>query len=433
MKILMVGGGAREDAICRNLSDHGHNVHACLSNRNPSILGRSSGYTIVSETDWETISSVASAWSPDLVFVSPDAALDTPLVDTLLSSGYAVASPSRKAAMIETSKHFMRSIMEKYSIEGNVWNRTFSDRDEMKKTVLAMKEEIVVKPLGLTGGKGVRVMGDHFSTREEGLAYAEEIIAKDGRVLIEEKLRGEEFSLQAFCDGSKVIPMPLAQDYKRAFEGDTGPNTGGMGSITDSSFLLPFVTGENRNRALRILEKIAVALREEGSPFTGILYGQFMVSREGVRVIEINARFADPEGINMLALMDDDLGEVLMKVATGDLNRNVKFTGKASVLKYVVPVGYGSAPEPGDLSIDREIEREDVRLFYASVSGTMERVTMSRSRALAIVALSDSIPEASGKVDASLAMVHGKFSVRKDIGTEQMIRKKMQSLGYPAP
>ncbi len=429
---MIVGSGGREDAIVRNLVSYGHSVYSCIGIANPSIIRNSAEYVEVQETDWKSIHARSLAWRPDLAVVSPDSALDTPLVDSLTLSGIPVASPSSKAAEIETSKQFMRSIMAKYSIEGNLWNQTYTDSESLRSGISGMRNEFVVKPIGLTGGKGVRVMGEHFPDAESGIKLAEEILGKDGRVLIEEKVTGEEFSLQVFCDGTDIVAMPLAQDYKRAYEGNTGPNTGGMGSITDSDHLLPFVSAAQKDKAMGILRRIVSALSMEGRPFTGIMYGQFMASRNGVKVIEINARFADPEGINVINLLDEDLGEIFMKLVNGNVETGIRFKNRATVLKYVVPPGYGSNPRQTDLIISPAEKADSAELYYASVTGTLDKVKTSKSRALAIIAQADSIPEASRKVDESLKRISGEFAIRRDIGSAEMIRRKVASLNNPA-
>lgn len=424
IKVLLVGGGGREDAICRRLVQSGAEVYAALGHENPSILKNSKKHVLLKETGYSKILTFALENSIDIAFVGPDPVLATPLVDELHKKGILVASPSKSAARLETDKVFMRNILERWQIPGNPEHGDFDNIHDLEVGMESFDHEFVVKPIGLTGGKGVRVMGDHFTSREAGLAYAGELIQKDGRVLIEEKLVGEEFSLQAFCDGTNLAPMPLAQDYKRAYEGDLGPNTGGMGSITDTDHLLPFVTANYRNEGLEILKKVATAMRTDGYPFRGVMYGQFMVTKNGLRLIEINARFADPEGINVLYLLEDNLTDILFQIADGSLKEDIKFKKRATVLKYVVPVGYGSAPEPGELQI-QPLREKNADIFYASVSGTIDRVKMSTSRALALIAHADSIPAAGAIVDRCLDSVKGNFYSRKDIGTEQMLRKKI--------
>lgn len=426
-KILLVGGGGREDAICRKLVQSGAEVFSALGHENPDILKFSKKHVLLKETDYLSVVAFALDNSVDLAFVGPDPVLATPLVDELQKRKIRVASPSMNAARIETDKTFMRALLDRWKIAGNPLHSSFDNVEALVQGMRGFESEFVVKPIGLTGGKGVKVMGDHFTTREEGVTYAKELIQKDGRVLIEEKMVGEEFSLQVFCDGKNIAPMPLAQDYKRAYEGDLGPNTGGMGSITDANHLLPFIPPIMRNQALDILKQVVNSMRVDGYPFRGVMYGQFMVTGNGLKLIEINARFADPEGINVLFLMEENLTDVLFAIADGSLSEAVKFRKKATVLKYVVPVGYGSNPVPGELSIEPLIDKE-TGLFYASVSGTLSKVKMSSSRALAIIAEGGSIPEAGDKVDRCLASVKGNYYVRKDIGTQALLQRKIDRM-----
>ena len=395
-----------------------------MGHENPSIRTKAREYRIIQETDWQSVLKYALSIQPDLVFIGPDPVLATPLVDKLEANSIMTASPSSKAARIETDKTYMRDLMNRYSIEGNVGNWSFDSGIALEKWALKYDYEFVVKPRGLTGGKGVRVMGEHFRTREDGIKYANNLIRRDGSVLIEEKVSGEEFSLQAFCDGKTVLPMPLAQDYKRAFEGDIGPNTGGMGAITDRNHLLPFIPGTARDKALGILTDVVDRMRAESTPFKGILYGQFMFSKSGTRLIEINARFADPEGINILTIMNDSLEDKLFRISNGDLNGGSSFLNKATVLRYLVPKGYGTKPEPGTIHIN-PVERDDVRIYYASVTGTLTDVNLSASRALAVVGISDTIPGAATKIDDYMVNLSGDFYMRKDIGTEDMLSKKI--------
>ena len=395
-----------------------------MGHENPSIRAKAKEYRIIQETDWQSILKYALLIQPDLVFIGPDPVLATPLVDKLEANSILTASPSSQAARIETDKTYMRGLMNRYSIEGNVGNWSFDSDIALEKWALKYDSEFVVKPRGLTGGKGVKVMGYHFKTRDEGMKYANSLIRKDGSVLIEEKGSGEEFSLQAFCDGKTVIPMPLAQDYKRAFEGDIGPNTGGMGSITDRDHLLPFIPVTARDKALSILKEVVDRMVYESTPFKGILYGQFMFTKSGVRLIEINARFADPEGINILTIMNDSLENKLFQISHGDLKGGHSFLNKATVLRYLVPKGYGTKPEPGSIHIN-PVKRDDVRIYYASVSGSLTDVNLSTSRAIAIVGISETIPGAATKIDDYMVNVSGDFYMRRDIGSEEMLSKKV--------
>lgn len=425
MRILVVGSAGREHAVCRKLRDEGSEVYSYMKFENPGIISVSREYVIGDESEYGKIVDYAKSRKIDLAFIGPEAVLATPLADSLVSEGIRVASPSRNAAMIETSKEFMRGLLQKHGIGDEVRNRTFTDPAELRDWIGKLDSEFVVKPVGLTGGKGVRVMGDHFRTAEEGIAVAEDVLKADGRVLIEEKLVGEEFSLQAFTDGTDIFPMPVAQDYKRAQENDTGPNTGGMGAITDSDFGLPFIAQESVEKAKSILQKIAAAMKNDGSEFRGILYSQFMDTADGPKIVEINSRFADPEGINVLSIMKSSLTEVLQGIAGGKVRRAPEFRHRATVLKYIVPEGYGYDPKPGALSIAEGIEDDSRRVFYASVKGSLNSVQMTGSRALALVGISGSISESSAIVDGMIPRIRGRYYVRKDIGRSEFVESKV--------
>ncbi len=428
MKILVVGGGGREHAVCRKLHEEGTRVISFMKNQNPGIIRDSDKYFTGDELDHAEIIKVAKGENVDLVFVGPDPVLETPLVDNLLREGIRVASPNRNAARIETSKSFMRDLLSFYGIGGDVSFKAFTDTNEMRSWISDLGREFVVKPVGLTGGKGVKVMGDHFSTVEEGIREAEKILKRDGTVLLEEKLVGEEFSLQCFCDGNNVYPMPLAQDYKRALEGDKGPNTGGMGSITDSDGLLPFVDRSSYEISISTVKRVSDAMKKEGNEYHGIMYAQFMETAEGPKIVEINARFADPEGINVLSVMDSSLTETFLGIADGHVGNQPTFISKATVLKYIVPVGYGSDPRPGPLKIKKGVENSSRRLYYAAVSGTLWNVNMTTSRSLAAVGISDSIIEASVESDLVTEYIDGNFYIRRDIGTAPYMNSKLRRM-----
>src|SRR5665647_114358 len=219
-----------------------------------------------------------------------------------------------------------------------------------------------IRDSGLTGGKGVRITGEQVN-RAGACAYVREL---RGPVLVEERLEGEEFTLQAFVDGARLVPMPLVQDHKRAFEGDRGPNTGGMGSYSMPDHGLPFVTDADREAALAIMAAVVRAMAVEGAPFCGVLYGQFMNTASGPMVIEFNARFGDPEAMNVLTLLASDLGEIAWRCVDGNLGQSVvSFEKAATVCKYLVPEGYPGAPGPSaPIGLG---DPGPARLYYANV------------------------------------------------------------------
>ena len=424
-RILLVGGGGREDAVGRKIVEGGAALYCVAKNLNPSLARISKDYRVMDELSYDKIVQYAMEMKIDLMFIGPDPVLETPLVDLASKSGILVPSPSMAAARIETSKEYMRSFVERNGISGNIFSRVFSSSREAAEFIKSSDLEFAIKPIGLTGGKGVRVMGVQINSREEAAAYAAEVASRDGKVLLEERISGEEFSLQVFSDGRNVSPMPLAQDYKRALEGDNGPNTGGMGSITGADHGLPFITPACRDSALSIIRSVVHHMNLEGNPFRGVMYGQFMQVNGTPKIVEINARFADPEGINVLYLLDENLPDILFRMAESSLGNYTRFLRKATTLKYIVPNGYGSAPLPGPLEIELANMPEDLQIYYASVSGTPEKVQMTSSRALAVISRSETIESASDIVEENLWRIKGNFYVRHDIGSRKFMRAKM--------
>jgi len=241
---------------------------------------------------------------------------------------------------------------------------------------------------------------------------------------------GEEFSLQAFCDGRALVPMPLAQDHKRAYEGDKGPNTGGMGSYSDADHRLPFLTNDDFVRSLETMTKTVEAMAARGTPFKGILYGGFMATKDGPRLLEYNVRFADPESMNVLPILETDFLEVCSRLAAGNLPSAVSFARKATVCKYVVPMGYGSHPKAREqLKVDEEsIRRTGARLYYASVDEKGGHLYTTTSRSLAIVGIASNLEDAESVSEEGLAFVSGSFYARRDIGKPEVIQRKVERM-----
>src|SRR3989339_756072 len=236
-----------------------------------------------------------------------------------------------------------------------------------------------------------------IATIEEGMAYAKECIEEGGRVVVEEKLVGVEFSLLSFVSGTQVVDMPAIQDHKRAFTGDTGPNTGGMGTYTDSDHSLPFLTAEDLNRAKEINRLTAQSLLKEcGEPYRGILYGGFIAVKDGIRVIEFNARFGDPEALNVLPLLSSDLVAICQAITMGELTEDlVKFEKKATVCKYIAPQSYPVSKDQKGMTVAFPKIPTNARLYFGDISedkkGTLH---LGGSRTAGIVGIGDSIAEA---------------------------------------
>ncbi|MFQ5908328.1 MAG: phosphoribosylamine--glycine ligase [Thermoplasmata archaeon] len=434
MKVLTVGGGGREHAIVEAARGNGGAVFAALKNRNPGIARAAKDVLLVDETKVDRVVTWGAKVGADLAIVGPEAPLGHGLVDRLEAAGIPAVGPSQGAAQIELSKEFARDLMRRHGIPGLVEYHPFDDAAEAGAFLRTFQGPFVVKPIGLTGGKGVKVMGDHFHAREEGLRYVEEVLDRriggQARVLVERKEEGEEFSLQAFTDGKHVAPMPAVQDYKRAEDGDRGPNTGGMGSISAGDGLLPFLPRADYEAAVDILRRMVEALRADGTPFKGVLYGGFILTADGPKVLEFNARFGDPEAMNVLPVLREDFLAVCGAIVDGNLPERLLFAPKATVCKYVVPQGYGTAPQAGRrLAVDEAaIGRTGAALYYASVDEKDGAVLTTTSRSLALVGIADDLPAAEAQAEAALEHVSGLYEARHDIGTAEMIAAKVRNM-----
>ncbi|HEX7391558.1 MAG TPA: phosphoribosylamine--glycine ligase [Thermoplasmata archaeon] len=432
MRVLAVGGGAREHAIVEALSRSGAEIYACLKNSNPGISRTAKESLLVDENDVKKVVDFAKKKRAELAVIGPEAPLEVGIVDSLISAGIRTASPTRSAARIETSKSFMRELLSKHRVKGTIRFAIVETVQDLETALDDLGMSTVVKPTGLTGGKGVKVVGEHLLTRRDVLAYGEEVLSKriggSAKIVLEERLVGEEFTVQAFCDGRAVVPMPAVQDHKRAYEGDTGPNTGGMGSYSQKDGLLPFLKRAEYEAAVGIMSETVTALRKEGAEYRGTLYGQFMLTRDGPKVIEFNARFGDPEAMNVLSLLEADFAGICSGMAGGSLAAAAaKFATASSVCKYVVPEGYGTKSLAGEeIVVDESgVAKEGARLYYASVNEKEGRIYTTTSRSVGIVGISDSIDEAERISENALKHVKGKIHVRHDIAKREMIDAKV--------
>ncbi|WP_188202917.1 phosphoribosylamine--glycine ligase [Thermococcus camini] len=424
MRVLLVGGGGREHAIGNALVRGDAELYVVSKHRNPGLARLAKGYGLAKETDVEKVLDYAEKFGVELAFIGPEAPLARGIVDLLEENGIPAVGPSREAARLETDKAFARAFMERNEIPGRKLFRVFSDVSEMRSWIDDFGRPVVVKPIGLTGGKGVKVVGYQLRDNEEAKAYAGELIKKDGKVLIEERTDGVEFTFQVFTDGKSVIPMPLAQDYPHAYESDEGPITGGMGSYSCANSLLPFVSREDYEKALETLKATVEAMRKNGTPYRGILYGQFMLSKDGPILIEYNARFGDPEAMNVLPLLRTSLLEVAEGIVDGNL-RGAEFENKATVVKYLAPRGYPMNPVKGvKVEVDEEaIAETGAKLYYASID---ENFTLLGSRAIAVVGIAETLEEAERIAQSAIGHVKGELFYRRDVGTRRSVEKRIR-------
>jgi phosphoribosylamine--glycine ligase len=247
--------------------------------------------------------------------------------------------------------------------------------------------------------------------------------------VIEEKLIGQEFSFMCFCDGEHLIPMPIVQDHKRAFVGDLGPNTGGMGSYSDANHRLPFLTEQDVAQAYQINQSVLRALTQEcADRFVGILYGSFIATREGVSVIEFNARFGDPEALNVLTILESDLVGICKAMVEGSLTlSHVKFAHQATVCKYAVPEGYPDAPIK-NVPIDISAVKNKSNLYLSSVHAVAGKIYAAGSRTAAYVGVAPTIFAAEKIAEREVCGISGPLFHREDVGTKKLISERVMAM-----
>jgi phosphoribosylamine--glycine ligase len=431
LKILVIGSGAREHAIVRalNRSPKKKEIYCLATNLNPGISEVCTDLIVCDINDPVFVKNFAQDHKFDFAIIGPENPLANGIADILSDIKIGTIGPKKELAQIETSKSFTRNLLAEYKIPGSPKFKTFKTMDGVEAFLMSLGENYVVKYDGLAGGKGVKVAGDHLHSHEEAKTYCKELIANGGVFVIEKKLIGQEFSLMSFCDGTSLSHMPAVQDHKRAYEGDTGPNTGGMGTYSDSDHSLPFLENSHIRSAQRINEKTATALKNKfGEGYKGILYGGFIATADGVQLIEYNARFGDPEAMNVLSILETDLIEICEAIIKEELDKiNISFSNLATVCKYAVPDGYPDDPVKNK-QIDISSVKDQDKLFYASVELKGSDLFEAGSRTVAVVGTGETIWEAEEIAEKEISNVKGPLFHRKDIGTTELIQKKINHM-----
>ena len=434
MKIGLVGSGGREHAIAEGLMQQPERDQLVVfgNSENYGIKQRSIKYEQGMLTDNRSMVSFFEREAVDFVVVGPELPLINGLVDELRDKNIFVVGPNKEQARLEGDKAYMRNFMKEHIGWGSPrWCEVHSRKEALE--FIDEVNEFVIKPIGLTGGKGVQVMGVHLSNRDEAISSIESLLDQNPSVLLEERLFGEEFSRIVIVTDGHIVPMPIAQDFKYAFAGDTGGMTGGMGSYTMSDGLMPFLQPEDIEQADQLIGEVIKAVEGvSGSPYRGFLYAQFMATRQGVSIIEFNARLGDPEAINEMALLNCDTPGILYDVACGTLDpKNVIFKNEASLCKYLVPNEYPHKKQDGLIfTLDEDkIEGGGFFLRYASVEKTASHWRTLGSRAMAILGLGDTPEELNEKIENLLAEIEPPgLRHREDIGSSKIIQEKIERM-----
>ena len=407
--VLVIGGGGREHAIVDALSRSPQVAKIYCAPGNAGI-GEQAENVPLKDTDVEGLKTFALEHKVDLTVVGPEAALAAGVVDEFRAAGLHIFGHTRAATAIESSKEFAKILMAKYGIPTASY-RSFSDYDEALAYVAGRPFPAVLKYDGLAAGKGVVIAQD---LEEAKNALADMLLDKtfgDGRVVVEDFLTGPEFSFLCFVDGDRVYPMPLSQDHKRAYDGDKGPNTGGMGAYTG----LPFITPEDREFAYQeVMCKAASAMVSEGLPLSGVLYGGLMKTPQGIKVIEFNARFGDPETEVVLPLLKSDIYDIFDGVASSRPVADPQWCDEVTLGVVLASKGYPGHYEKG--AEIENVESVDARIFHMGTARRDGRLVTNGGRVLMVVCSGKTIAAARSEVYKEISKIRcANLFYRKDI------------------
>ena len=425
MRILLIGGGGREHALAWKLvqSPNVEKLYAAPGNPGMALLQKCECINL-NVDDLEGVADYAEEKSIDLTVVGPEAPLVAGLADVFKRRGLPVFGPSKAAAQLEGSKAFSKELMAKYNIP-TAFFKICDDIEAAKAYVEEKGAPIVVKADGLAAGKGVVVA----MTKQEALDAIDDMMgdhkfgAAGARVVLEEYMEGEEASLLAFTDGKTVVPMIAAQDHKRVFDGDEGPNTGGMGTYAPA----PVMTDILRLKATElVLKPVVAAMAKEGTPYQGCLYAGLMIKGDSVKVVEFNCRFGDPETQVVLPLLDGDLAEIMLACATGTLDKvEVAWHDKAAVCVVMASGGYPESYEKGKeiTGLAAAEEDKDVVVFHAGTKEAEGKIVTSGGRVLGVTAVDANIKAARDRAYAAVEKIaFEKNFYRKDIAWRALKR-----------
>ena len=420
-KVLVVGGGGRCHAIVDALSRSPKVGKIYCAPGNAGIAAQAECVPL-KDTQVGELKEFALDNAIDLTVVGPEASLALGIVDEFESAGLRIFGPSKAAATIESSKDFAKRLMAKYGVPTAAYE-TFEDYGKAVEYVRGHSMPVVLKYDGLAAGKGV-VIPDTFTEAETILRemLLDDMFGK-GKVVIEDFLTGPEFSLMCFVDGEKVYPMALSQDHKRAYEGDRGPNTGGMGAYSP----LPFITDEDMEYSMeKIMKPVAAGLVREGCPFKGVLYGGLMKTPDGIKVIEFNCRFGDPETEVVLPRLESDIYDIFSSVVDGTPMSEIRWSGRATMGFVMASEGYPGHYDKGFeiKGLDALSDNQDVRVYHmgTAFAGPGQEtadngIVTAGGRVLMVVGFGRDLQEAHDKALKAVEQIDcSNLFYRRDIG-----------------
>ena len=422
MKVLVIGSGGREHALVWKIAQSPR-VRRVLCAPGNAGIARQAQCVPIDVTDIPALADFAQRESVELTVVGPEAPLVAGVSDEFRRRGLRIFGPSKAAAALEGSKVFAKTLMARHGIPTAAFE-VFDDYQRASDYLRAQEPPVVVKADGLAAGKGVTVA----RTLDEALAALRSIMVErifggaGDRVMIEECLSGQEVSVMVFADGEDLVPMAPSQDHKPVFDGDQGPNTGGMGCYSP----VPAMDDELFSEALeRIMRPTLRAMAAAGCPYSGVLYGGLIITEGGLRVLEFNCRFGDPESQPVLPRMKSDLAEILEAVADGRLDQvSCEWSDQAAVCVVMASGGY-----PGDYEKGKEIAGleeadalEDVVVFHAATRREDSRWLTNGGRVLGVTGVGDSLPQAIERAYQGVAVIHFEGAhYRRDIARKALV------------
>jgi phosphoribosylamine--glycine ligase len=417
MKVLVIGSGAREHALCWKLRQSPLLRDLYCAPGNPGIAQIADPVPLAAE-EVHRLADFAAEMRIDLTVVGPELPLTLGLADELTARGLPVFGPSQRAAEIEGSKVFAKQFMERHGIPAAPFVVAHGAAE-----ALAARGRfgypVVLKADGLAAGKGVLIAGDasEYDAAVHALSEERRFGVSGERIVVEQFLEGEEVSFMALCDGARLLPLATAKDYKRIGDGDTGPNTGGMGSHSPSGVLSAEVAA---GIVETVMHPALAGLAAEGRPFTGVLYAGLILTPEGPRVLEFNARFGDPEAQVLLMRLEDDLLPVLASGAAGSFDvRRLSFRKEAAACVVLASPGYPARPESGETihGLEHAVLLPGVEVFHAATAQSGEDLVSAGGRVLSVCGLDADLRGALKRAYAAVAEIDWPAKVfRRDIG-----------------
>ena len=412
MKILLVGSGGREHALALGLKADTSCTELHVAPGNPGIASLATLYPIA-VTDNQGICDLAKKLAVDLVVVGPEVPLVNGVADVLRQAGFAVFGPSKAAAQLEGSKDFAKGVMRDAGVP-TARSYTCTEKSEIEKALDTFGAPYVVKDDGLAAGKGVVVTHDRDAALAHALACT--------RVVIEEYLKGPEISLFGISDGRNILPMQPAQDFKRAFDNDEGPNTGGMGAYSPLPWAPDDIVDETYEK---VLAPMIAEMAARGTPFVGLLYAGLALTDDGIRVIEFNARFGDPETQVLIPRLMTPLATLLYKAATDSLDDTVlQWRDDSAVTVVLAAPGYPESPHTGT-SISNVPHIENTQIFHAGTSKSGETLLSAGGRVLTVTGVGSDLTEARDRAYRAISQIEleGSF-YRSDIALNASVAEK---------